>query len=298
MSYSDLLNFDKYCASSYDTALEQIEVTEKQLTKIGIRISSNSRLVKYRRTIHDLIRVARDKAAVAHPDLNLLHQALYEFDQLAMIVEQLATTSVDTRLMTRLQELVSGHDLPSTEAAHTPARDAQFELYVAACCVKSGLKVYIAEPDLLIDFRGKRIAVAAKRPKSISKLESHIRKARKQIVGSGQDGIVALDMSHIHNVPNFAFEVATKEEAVQAVREVADSFVDRNSARLFHLARAPQIFGLMVCVRTRFLITEIPQLSSSTRWTFANLCASSDSRYNVIRELAGIFSRAYDSESI
>src|SRR5207247_9810703 len=124
------------------------------------------------------------------------------------------------------------------------------------------------------------------------KLESHIRKARAQIAARGLDGLIALDLSFIHNKANLVLEVSTKEHAVKAVRQVADSFVDRNSARLIRLARSPEVFGLTVCVSARFLISDIPQLSTSTRWTMINLCDPRDERYQVIRAFATGFSKA------
>jgi hypothetical protein len=295
VKHPDTSNFNKYLASSYDAVSARIQDAEDRLVQVGIRVPQNSRLAAYRRAVQQLIRIARHKEPVSPPDLNLLHQAIHEIDQIVVIVEELAVPRVSGQIKSRLQDLVSGTVLPERKTPHTPARDAQFELYVAACCSKSGLPVRLAEPDVIVQFLGQPLAIAAKRPKSARKLESHIRKAKAQIATRGLDGLIALDMSLIHNGSNAVLEVATKEHAVEAVSRVADSFVDRNSARLIRLAKSPKVFGLMVCVSARFFIRDIPQLSTSTRWTMTNLCDFSDRRYEVIRKFASAFVKAYDT---
>jgi hypothetical protein len=295
VKHPDTLNFDGYLASSYDAVSARLQDAEARLVQAGVRIPQNSRFAAYRRAIQQLIRIARDKEPSSPLDLNVLHQAIHEIDQIVVIVEELAQLPISPLILTRLQELVSGPYLPGRESTHTPARDTQFELYVAACCSKSGLPTRLAEPDVLVEFLGRTLAIAAKRPKSARKLESHIRKARAQIAAQGLDGLIALDLSHIHNASNLVLAVAKREDAVEAVRQVADSFVDRNSARLIRLSRSPQVFGLMVCVSARFFIRDIPQLSTSTRWTMINLCDSIDERYQVIRTFASEFSKAYDA---
>jgi hypothetical protein len=94
-----------------------------------------------------------------------------------------------------LRSFLEGSDSPVTGKADSP-RDFQFEGYVGASLVMSGLKVTRSEPDFTVQFDGDTIGVAAKRLTSTKpkKLFDRLRDAHTQIRQSAGSGFVAVNL--------------------------------------------------------------------------------------------------------
>ena len=219
-------------------------------------------------------------------DWVLFHQALFEIHQLAVIAEEILKPPIPADWISRIQAVVSGHPLPQLESDRTHARNIQFELYVAACCRRAGYVIEPKEPDILVHAQSGNFGIAAKRPKSAKSLERHIRKGSRQIQESTAEGILALDLTVIHNPKNQIQVISTKENATETVQRVADLFVERNRRRICCMVTQPNIFGLLVCMSGLFFIRTTLQFAQATRWTFTNLCDQSHTRYWQLRDMA------------
>jgi len=127
--------------------------------------------------------------------------ALTESRTFIEVVEQLAEHLTDQEL----RELVKGHPDPAKDGPSARARNKEFEWYVAALFRRAGLSVAIAEPDVLINFRGHIRSIAAKRISSRKQLNSNIKSAAAQIHRSAYRGYIFLEVTkHINPDMHFA----------------------------------------------------------------------------------------------
>lgn len=76
----------------------------------------------------------------------------------------------------------------------TPGRNFLFEHFVGARFSTAGCEVIQYEPDFICTYKGVRFGIAAKKL-SIHNLQSNISKAKKQIIKSGIQGLIVLDVS-------------------------------------------------------------------------------------------------------
>jgi hypothetical protein len=109
----------------------------------------------------------------------------------------------------RLLRLSFGGRLDPTarEDESTQARDAQFELWLAAFFAAGDRKVITLEPDLVTTYWFQWLGVAAKRVQSIAKIGRRVRRAARQVKTHLPAGFVALAIDSYS--PGFATRLAT-----------------------------------------------------------------------------------------
>jgi hypothetical protein len=222
-------------------------------------------------------------------DWRLLHQAIFEVGQIETIVEEFLKPPISPEWRSRVLQLISGQTLPQTEKEQSKARDIQFELFVAARCRASGYSVEPKEPDILVRDEFGDFGIAAKRPKSPKTLEHHVRKGSHQIDGSGMPGILAIDLSLIHNPKNKILLFDKQGDDIKVVQQIADHFIQLNNRRIRSMVNQPNVFGLVVCMASLSFVPNTLQFASATRWTIANLCEMSDPHYEQLRKFASRF---------
>ena len=259
---------------------------EEALICCGISPTANSRVTKYRKIIEEFTSKATAGKLPNHFDWILFHQALCEISQLTTIVEALLQPPILHEWSSRLAQLVSGQVLPQSETEQSGARDLQFELNIAAHCRTAGYIVEPKEPDVLVRDSEKVFGIAAKRPKSPKTLERHIRKANKQIQSSGMDGLVAIDLSLIHNSENKILLTQKSDDGIKIVQKAADSFVELNKRRIRSLVKVPNTFGLIAYMSSLCFNQSTLQFATATRWTIANLCEMNDEHYERLRKFS------------
>jgi hypothetical protein len=133
--------------------------------------------------------------------------ALTESRTFIEVIEQL----IDHLSDEELRELVRGHPDPAKDNSNARARNKEFEWYIAALFRRAGLPVAIAEPDVLIDFKGTVRSIAAKRVSSRTKLKSNIKSATEQIDRAGYPGYVFLEVTRYIN-PDMHFTEHWRDE--------------------------------------------------------------------------------------
>lgn len=77
----------------------------------------------------------------------------------------------------------------------TDARNAQFELYVAALLSIGGFRIRLEEPDIVTSWRRVEFGVACKRVQTENGFDKAMKSARRQIERSGRPGIIAVDLT-------------------------------------------------------------------------------------------------------
>jgi len=235
---------------------------------------------------------AADSKSPANLERPLFHQALFEINQMSKVVEILLMQTSSSRWLPRIRTLISGHFSPQTEKQNTAARDIQFELYVAACCCNGGFEIEPNEPDILVhDFAGD-FGIAAKRPKSKKTLEKNIRKGSNQIVASGMDGILAIDLSLVGNSKNEIRTVESREEAGNPVRKVVNDFMEKDCATVrSSFVKLPNVFGILVYASALFFIKSEDRFSTSACQMFRTLCDEPGLRHNQLGRFAMQFGK-------
>ncbi len=173
--------------------LAGIDRVEAFVTENGIAIPQSSRLGLYVAVLRGLMH-----GPVAHRGPIDVGGAVFELRQLIAIVDGLKTNPT---LAAAMRVLLDGHYLTLDAPVHDPARDKQFELFVAARLALGGLRTELAEPDILVELGGDKVGIAAKRPRTPGGIKSAIRKAGRQVRKASPSGFLAVDAS-MYPLPN------------------------------------------------------------------------------------------------
>lgn len=272
-------HFLLWSAVAFENLLAQASALLLRLSELGIRVNPSSRFHRYCGAIDDLRSAAHNESVRMNAvDLRLLHEATYEVQQMDFILEQLSCPPLLAGWEKRIQTAVSGTALPQDERTDSSARNAQFELLIAALCKQGGHSIVLDEPDVVVDAGQLSFGIAAKRIRSVRQLRKRIRDARDQIRKSSHEGIICLDLTGIHN-PAHAFLMTDSSRAAANTAQVtADRYAKGIQNRLQGLLGERLVFGLMIHVSCLFFMYTTFQFGSATRWSVTNLCKLSDPR--------------------
>ena len=127
----------------------------------------------------------------------------------------------------KLEEMLSGADTP--EAERNPlARNTQFELYAAASFTMGDVAVTLGEPDLIFDYHGAPLGLAAKRVQSFRQAPRRAREAADQIAASRRPGVVAVNVDVLLRRSDIGpGPEATLAERLQVVQEIERTMAER-----------------------------------------------------------------------
>ena len=181
------------------------------------------------------------------------------------------------------------HDavVPIDANTHSPGRDRQFELYVAARLQMAGMPPAFVEPDVRSDLSGWPFVVAAKRVKSRKSLLRQIKSARDQIDKAATDGIVAMDYSFVA-----AAEYLTH---FRGDLEAGHTWAQGFSSREFHarwrsvagaVSGVPSVFGAMIFTRLFHLHPDRHTHVISELLFTRPFCGSDDPRFGKFMTIA------------
>lgn len=195
---SSLIRLDKK-GMSLQQALQEIDYVTDVLKQKGVMIQGGSRLKLHREVIEQGLQGFIDPEV---KQFKYLTEALRETRELFIILSQ--ESFVTNIPKTELHALVSGQQL-AMQDKNTNPRNMQYQLFLASLFHKAGLEVRLAEPDVkckTTDGKDVEFSIAAKRLKSLKKVETRIRKAWNQIEKHNMPGIIALSVEAAAN-PNF-----------------------------------------------------------------------------------------------
>ena len=198
----------------------------------------------------------------AQAELSAAHRTAWEMSVIAY-GRYVASRGANPFALDRMQRMMGGAILP--DVTDTQARDAQFEMFVAAALRLGGADVRSAEPDLTFLLGPERVGIAAKRVSSLSErqLSKHIRKAADQIHRSGRRGFVALNLDS--RLADIDLPVASAERLplFEAAFQALESHEE-------WLANLPNVLGIMVYGYAAKWHTgeSLPELTTATplRW--------------------------------
>ena len=224
-------------------------MVEEQLATLGITFDPGSRIGTYIR----LIRADIDKGTDANGAVDLARAHL-EVSQLAVILEASDRLGPREAYDERVRDLISGHSHPSNEGKHTPARNAQFELYMAALFARAGIPSQLAEPDVVFELGNATLGLAAKRVKSRSAFRERLRDGLRQVSlrydqGDIEVGVIAVDISVLvlneYGVLAFDSRTQKRQWFTEQIKSF-DSMVRSDLSRRDPKSLAP-LAGVLAC---------------------------------------------------
>ncbi len=172
------------------TRSENAEFVIESIKALGFTLNSRSRLMR----MHRVLTEADGIIPPDDPEYETALEAERDFQVLGFVFEQAAAHPTDAEFQRLVRNTIKDSLLPHKDRGQSKGRDAQFELFVAAICQNAGLlPVARDEPDVTCHIDGVKFGIAAKRIKSLSNLEKHVRKAAEQIEKARFPGIIALD---------------------------------------------------------------------------------------------------------
>jgi hypothetical protein len=184
-------------SDSEPTRAENADFVIAELRALGIELAEDSRLMRMREVAH------RRYVDFHDDEFKIAIEGDRDLVSLGFILEQLSVRD-DPTFAAVVKRLIHDAVVPQDETDNsTPGRDAQFELYIAACCQKAGFEpVAYEEPDVTCLVDGRRFCIAAKRVKCVRQASKRINAAARQIEKSGIPGIIVLDMAIAWNPKN------------------------------------------------------------------------------------------------
>lgn len=213
-----------YFRRTHSTAVDFVDEVGRALKILndnGLRVHPASRFARYHATLRRVV----DKRDV---DVHVRSQAHLECSQLVTIVAHLVPTN-DLVLRAKLGLLLEDSALPQESKTEAQGRNTQFELLVAAQCVRGGLRVHFEEPDLVVECGKSRVGVAAKRVKSGNQLRRNLSDARRQLLAhqhAYDQGIVAIESTHVANPQGNVVVTAETPQATHAAQDLLVAISD------------------------------------------------------------------------
>ncbi len=179
------------------TRVEQAAYVVEKVRSLGVRVHPASRLMLMLRTL--------ERGRVEYDDSRfpVALESIRDFYQLRLIVDQMDAHRQNPQFLESVEKLLKDAPLPQEGGASTNGRDTQFELYVAAVCLRGGMApVDYHEPDVACTVAGRRFGIAAKRIKSLGRFEERVKEGANQTRRAGVPGVVAIDWTIARNPEN------------------------------------------------------------------------------------------------
>lgn len=281
-----MVTFEKriYREDTYEALRRRVELLEVRLRNVGLRVAGSSRLANYRRALESAEDLTIQSGA--EPENQVLHRAILECSQLLLIVDELPKEPAVHGWSEKMQEVLSGHDLPHTERDKSHGRDTQFELYLAALARRAGYGVRLDEPDVVIEDGHGLLAIAAKRLKSPKKLRANLRSASRQITEGGANGFAALDLSMLL-VPQdrpLLTEDVTSAQALYS--SLLSDYIHSRAAKIRRSVNWRKVYGLLAVDTGLVIFTGSGKLAVLIQCRALNLCSEHDPRCRRIEHFA------------
>jgi hypothetical protein len=213
-----------------------------QLCKLGFEPKPGSRFMRMHKVWENR------SHEFGTPDFWIALESDRDMVQLGFILEQLGSDSENAAFRAVVERLLYDNVLPQQERQHSPGRNAQFELYLAAVCKKAGLlPIGYEEPDVTCVVAGVPFGVAAKRIKSAQQGAKRIKDAATQIVKSQRLGIIALDISIGFNRRNSPVISPLHNQMLDKITDATTNhFFDKHERLIAKTCKGHGVLGVVV----------------------------------------------------
>lgn len=216
----------------------------ESIKELGVRLSSESRLMKMHRILTD----GSGYIPPTHPEFEIVVESTRDMQLLQYIFDNKPTRPDHPIIKQLLTLLTKDSVLPQNDSNNSKGRDTQFELFIAAICQAAGFKsVDFQEPDVTCEVQEIKVGLAAKRFKKIKQVKKHIPKAADQINKSGFMGFIVLDTSIALNPENERFIMPIPdEEFAKRHRLAIKDFFDKYNTRIKAWVSDQNVLGVIV----------------------------------------------------
>jgi len=296
----------KISSASYTSIAQDYNNAMQWMKSIGVTLGSG-RTGHYQKVIEywkDQYKIASDEQA--QKSLPEFVNSMCEISSFVDIYKRLKCEPVSelTGIKEKLQKGVNG---PIETEAETPksttARNFIFEATTAARFHNptNGINSILnAESDTGINFEQSKIWIECKRITTIKKIEKNIRKASTQLekilhkkIGSGNKGLVAIDISKILNLGDKIFVQKNDILLVQAIEKLMNDFIYQNSKNWENIynKRDRKIIGTIVCFSFMSVSEDRNLLVTTTEWAInprLNIRSSEEMLLNSIVDIVKI----------
>lgn len=270
---------------TYLSLRQRLKALEDALSGLDISIPGGSRFREYHRALEKLDRLTSSGEAIQlrEDDRELLHDVLLECEQILPSITTLIELPEVKGWRGVTERAFGGHVSHLTERDSTPARDAQFELLLAAMLKRGGFNIHFEEPDIQVELPDHtRIGIAAKRVKSQKRISSRIHKGSKQIRGQGIQGLVAV---HIAFLTERIMTSPDMDVALETLRSETRDHTQRNLPEFSRKVDLRNTFGLLIFSSKLAHLGEPAQLAAVSSVYLTNFCEETDGRCAILESL-------------
>lgn len=267
--------------STYVEIAARAEPVRALLAERGLRLHPASQLSKIMREAQ---RVSEDFSAgrPLHKPRGLLHLA-----HASRITAAILQVGRQAGALECLRRMTSGLIDPS-ERERSAAKDAFWEIDLAARLQRMGLDVQMGEPDLVITIDGEHYPVACKNIYSETGVKDQMRRGVKQLERFGAPGLVAFSIDEL--TPAASVFVAPNEATARAsLTHLNLAFIQRHRENLQRFVVEGRCHGVMVnvCVVTDLEATSqrLNTQSETTVWTLSGDHAPKSSAFATFRKI-------------
>lgn len=213
-----------------------------QLRSLDLFPQPTSRLMRMHRALN------RGYVPFDHPDFPIALEAERDMQQLGFVFDVMRAHADNPEFQRLVKRVLKDSVLPQDDRETSPGRDAQFELYLAAICQNAGLlPVDCAEPDVTCVIQRTTLGMAAKRLKSLSHLEKHVRKGAVQVAKTKLPGVIALDVSFARNPQNVPILSQVQNELYALIAQLHDhKFFDEHHVDIYRWVADKGVFAVLL----------------------------------------------------
>ncbi len=240
----------------------RLQRVKARLAAHGLRWAPTSRFGEFE-TLAPLFAVKALSPAGVGPreSVDLLLEGNRDFADLAMIVEYLLPPDppADAALLHRVREVLGGALFPHRDANPATARDAQFELLVAALCRRAGIPTELREPDAVIALPSAHLGIAAKRLRSEKQVRDRVHEGGRQLERAGLVGVVALSLDALYAPDDRRLWGLSLERLAPAAATESKAVLDRHQDAIFRGAAGLPVVAVLASLA---LCASVPATNS------------------------------------
>lgn len=250
--------------STYDEIADRARAAREKYTDLGIPLHSASELA---RLLAEADRVAADfrEDRPLHSD-----RALVRVAHANRVASSILEVCDDVGSHECLRRMASG-EMDLSGRARSQAKDALWEVELAARLKTLGLSPRFLEPDLVLTIDGQDYGVACKNINSEAAVELAMRKGVQQIEASRRKGIVAMNIESL--TPADSILVSGNERlAGMHLATLNRAFIDRNEPQLHRYLRTRRCDAVLVTTSVvAVLESDAPRLNAYSQATLWHL---------------------------
>jgi hypothetical protein len=256
---------DVVITSTYEEIAERAEAARAALIGGGFKLHRDSELS---RLLQVARRMASDFAQGVAPEDKRAYLLLSHCDRVATALLEAVTDPAARELIKRM----CSNTLDLSSAHRSTAKDALWELELAAQLRRNSIVVSFGEPDLLAELGGPPYPIACKKPYTLGAAKARLSSGVHQLDATQLGGLVAVNIDALCP-PNAALVSPDPRSAGEHLASLNRRFIDHVHPHMDQYVSSGRCDGLYVCttVVCDLTLTEhrLSTFRQVTLWTLA-----------------------------